>query len=354
MGSSQVITDVDLLLQPISPYAPAGESLRYEGTYDRIQEARREEMELPQGVWQHEPKRADWSEVERLCQEALSHRTKDLQIAIWLTEAWIHLYALPGFNRGVNLIRSLHELYWETMFPPVDDLEYRTGQLTWMNEKLSTPLKFIAIAIPIDPILMPQVSYARWEAAQHSDQAARRRPHGADTAKPELPLLQRSMSSTPDAFYRDLSAQISESTRLCQELDALLDGRYGAQNPGLRQLQEVLDAIRSVIAPLVKAEVPTTSLELVVEEVQSTMSDVPAPVSAMSSGIRNRNDAYRGLAEIAEFLSRTEPHSPVPYLIRRAIAWGGMDLGSLLPELLRHEGALNDVASLLQIDPSKK
>lgn len=354
MSSTQVVTDVDLLLQPISPYAPAGESLRYEGTYDRIQEARREEMELPQGVWQREPKRADWPEVERLCQEALSHRTKDLQIAIWLTEAWIHLYALPGLIRGLNLIRSLHELFWEKMYPSVEDLEYRTGQLTWLNEKLPTPLKFIAIAIPIDPTLMPQVSFARWEAAQHSDQVARRRPHGTDVAKSELPLLQRSMASTPEAFYRELAAQISQSTQLCQELDALLDARYGAQNPGLRQLQEVLDAIRSVIAPLVKFEVPTTSFQLVVEEVQSTMSDVPAPVSATSTGIRNRNDAYRALAEIAEFLSRTEPHSPVPYLIRRAITWGGMDLGSLLPELLRHEGALNDVASLLQLDPSKK
>ncbi len=354
MSSSQVISEVDVLLQPITAYTPAGESLRYEGTYDRIQEARREEMELPQGVWQREPKRADWPEVERLCVEALSHRTKDLQIAIWLTEAWIHLYALPGLNRGLNLIRSLHELYWETMYPTVDDLEYRTGQLTWMNEKLPTPIKFISIAIPADPILMPQVSFARWESAQHAEQAARRRPQGTDVAKSELPLLQRSLASTPDGVYRALTTRISDAAPLCQELAALLDARYGSQNPGLRQLQEVLGAIRSVVAPLVKLEIPTTSIELVVEEVQSTMSDVSAPVSAVSTGIRNRNDAYRSLAEIAEYLSRTEPHSPVPYLIRRAIAWGSMDLGSLLPELLRHEGALNDVASLLQIDSSKK
>jgi len=33
--------ELDLLLQPISPTRPAGESLRYDGTYDRIQEARR-------------------------------------------------------------------------------------------------------------------------------------------------------------------------------------------------------------------------------------------------------------------------------------------------------------------------
>ena len=35
--------DLEKLLYPISVERPAGESLRYEGTYDRIREARRQD-----------------------------------------------------------------------------------------------------------------------------------------------------------------------------------------------------------------------------------------------------------------------------------------------------------------------
>jgi type VI secretion system protein ImpA len=45
-----------------------------------------------------------------------------------------------------------------------------------------------------------------------------------------------------------------------------------------------------------------------------------------------RTEAYRKLAEASETLMRIEPHSPTPYLVKRAIAWGGMSLA----ELMRH------------------
>ena len=49
--------DLETLLAPIPGDNPAGEFLRYEGTYDRIQEAREEEANLPQGVWERELKK---------------------------------------------------------------------------------------------------------------------------------------------------------------------------------------------------------------------------------------------------------------------------------------------------------
>src|SRR6266852_2434003 len=85
--------DVQSLLEPISRERPAGESLRYEGTYDRIQDARREDdQRLSQGIYKTNLKRADWEADETVCVEALKSRTKDLQIAGWLLEAWLHLH----------------------------------------------------------------------------------------------------------------------------------------------------------------------------------------------------------------------------------------------------------------------
>jgi len=55
------------------------------------------------------------------------------------------------------------------------------------------------------------------------------------------------------------------------------------------------------------------------------------------------------LAEAADFLIRTEPHSPTPYLVRRAILWGSMSLEELLPELVRNQSELSDIYRLLNV-----
>jgi predicted component of type VI protein secretion system len=69
------------------------------------------------------------------------------------------------------------------------------------------------------------------------------------------------------------------------------------------------------------------------------------------SRVRTRAEAYQLLAEIADFLVRTEPHSPVPYLVSRAVAWGSMPLQELLGELVRNSGELTEVYRLLDLQP---
>jgi predicted component of type VI protein secretion system len=65
--------------------------------------------------------------------------------------------------------------------------------------------------------------------------------------------------------------------------------------------------------------------------------------------IRTRAEAYQRLAEAADFLARTEPHSPVPHLIRRAVGWGSLSLEDLLPELVRDSAQLAEIYRMLQL-----
>jgi len=76
------------LLNPIPGENPSGQSLRYDPVYDKIREARRAEEELQlseeaskKDVWAHAIKKADFVVVTKLATEALSKRSKDLQIA---------------------------------------------------------------------------------------------------------------------------------------------------------------------------------------------------------------------------------------------------------------------------------
>src|SRR5687768_7644148 len=114
------VFDLATLLAPVAPERPAGESLRYEGTHDRIRDARREDdPRLSQGIYQAEPKRADWAEVESLCLAALA-RSKDLQIAAWLLEAWLHRYGFAGAREGLRLLCELCENFWDDLHPALE------------------------------------------------------------------------------------------------------------------------------------------------------------------------------------------------------------------------------------------
>src|SRR5215510_5992611 len=135
--------EVDDLLQPIAGDNRAGESLRYEGTYDRISEARREDdPTLSQGIYKTQLKRADWAKVEFVCCEALTTKTKDLQVAAWLLEAWMHLYGVSGVAAGLKLLAGLSEEFWDDVHPTLaeGDLEGRIAIFDWIDQKLTIKL----------------------------------------------------------------------------------------------------------------------------------------------------------------------------------------------------------------------
>ena len=86
----------DDLLNPIPGENPSGANLRYAPVYDKIKEARREDDDAPQGEWARERKVADWKQVIKLAGEALATKSKDLQLAAWLTEAMLRTEGFAG------------------------------------------------------------------------------------------------------------------------------------------------------------------------------------------------------------------------------------------------------------------
>src|SRR5215831_12568451 len=117
------VIDVDALLSPIDGDAGAGADLRYEGTYDRIREARRSDDALAQGEWKRDLKTAEWPKVIDLATEALTKKTKDLQIGAWLAEALVSsdkIDRLAGLRDGLRLLSGLQKQFWENVYPEID------------------------------------------------------------------------------------------------------------------------------------------------------------------------------------------------------------------------------------------
>ncbi|MGL5094640.1 MAG: type VI secretion system protein TssA, partial [Planctomycetia bacterium] len=67
--------------------------------------------------------------------------------------------------------------------------------------------------------------------------------------------------------------------------------------------------------------------------------------------LRSREDALRALQQIADYMRRTEPHSPVSYAVDQAVRWGRMPLPELLQELVDDDGSRKQMFRLVGIRP---
>jgi type VI secretion system protein ImpA len=62
--------------------------------------------------------------------------------------------------------------------------------------------------------------------------------------------------------------------------------------------------------------------------------------SPRAGAIQNSRDAIKRLADLAEYFRKTEPHSPVSYLVTRAVKWGEMPLEMWLQDVIKDESVL--------------
>ena len=80
------------LLEPIPGDDICGTDLSFSSAFDEIREARRQDdLTLAQGDWEADLKTAEWPRVRELCEDILSRRSKDMQVAAWYTEAMARL-----------------------------------------------------------------------------------------------------------------------------------------------------------------------------------------------------------------------------------------------------------------------
>ena len=312
------------LLAPLSNQSPVGEFLLYEGTYDKIKEARREDdTTLTRHEWDTELKKADWPQVRQLCLEALTHRSKDLQIAVWLTEALLHLHGYKGLKTGLQFLIQLSEKYWKNLYPPIDetdeDIDLRISPLQWLNhDKFVLQLGVVPITAPTVGDI-PAYTFMDREKVLLLEKLPQPQKEAAiSEGKPTQTKFSTSVTLTSSTFYVSLVADLQESIDSVDKLNQTLDEYCADQAPTFGKLRQKLIDIQHVVnLILVDKELMSKLDSIATEESEQSVSlreDLieEQNVKVKTMPIRNRSEAYQRLAEIADYLGKIEPHSPTP------------------------------------------
>ena len=255
--------DLDAILAAIPGDSPAGEDLRYTPVYDDIKEARREDDLSDPLLSKNEIKRADWKKAISLSVDALKNRTKDLQIAAWLTEALIWTEGFEGLTAGLKITNAFLRDYWDSVYPQIEDgdLDFRVGPIEFMNDKLSLSIKQIPLT---DTSATPGYSWYKWqEAHQVGSEADTHNQYGdVDESKKQrrdeliaegkltLEDFDAAVERTSKEYYRSLT----ESLKRCHEeftaMDATMDEKFGSNAPRTAEMKEAIEACEQLAARL--------------------------------------------------------------------------------------------------------
>jgi len=355
------VIDIEAMLQPISEESPSGESLRYSGIYDEINEARRADDNLNQGAWQTELKVADYRRVIELAVPAITSQSKDLQVAAWLSESLIKTYGFTGLRDSIQLLTGLQSNFWDTLHPEVDegDMEGRANAIAWFESQGSFAVKAIPFTggdgyslidwedsktfdFPDNIEMLETAEQVRLNELKAQAEAQRRVTGD---------LWRKAVMATRRAQMEEVNFAVDECWAGLKELNAVIEEKYDRnQMPGLTAFRKALDEVHTQIKKLLeekRAEEPDEVEEEAGEEGGVNEDGTPRPAGIATGAISNRKDALKRLNDIAEFFQKTEPHSPISYIVQRAVKWGNMPLESWLQDVIKDETVLFNLRQTL-------
>lgn len=326
------------LLNPIPGDNPSGKTLRYDPVYDKVREARREEDVLPQGDWSREVKKADYPQVIKLTTEALITKSKDLQLAAWLTEAILFRDHVAGLRECLDLLKAYLETFWDTLYPEIDDgdLEFRAGPLAWVGSKLDGPVRRLPLTKnKLDCFKYQESRRVGYEAdSTSSEEKVAARATAIAEKKCTAEEFDEAVRATGDAYYEKLSGDLVASQESLQALESLSDEKFGREAPSFANLRGALEELQDIVKQYYHPAPETTESETeIAEQTEEVTADSgasgtsTAPVArkrggAMSVEPTDRDDAMNRLGIVAHFLRHESPVNPVPYLLLRAMRWG--------------------------------
>ena len=340
----------DDLLTPIPGANPSGISLRYDPVTDKIKEARREELEAPQGAWKSALKTADYPQVIKLASDAIAKRGKDLQLAVWLVDAHIRREHFAVIPSCFKFLHDLCDQFWETVHPEMEDgdLEVRATPLEWLGSKLDEPIRLL----PITPSGLSWFRYKEsrtvgYEAEATSEDKRKNRNQLISEGKISADEYDQAIGAMPKEFCEKQFKQIEESLEALEELTSFLDEKFGDLSPSFIKVRTALEENAQVVKgfinkkggpPPAAAPAPPPPVETappVPSPVQAAapaaapisapaapVAPAPAPVASASLQLNTADDAARQMAAIARFLRLKDVYDISAYLILRGFRWG--------------------------------
>ncbi|GAF60037.1 hypothetical protein JCM18902_2932 [Psychrobacter sp. JCM 18902] len=375
-NDNSLVNNIDALIAPIEGSRHGvGEDLIFDPRIDAIVAARQEDDPLlAQGNWVTELKVADWDFVKNQCADLLSHTSKDMKLALWYVDALSHTDHLAGISQGLSLLQALNDEYWLTMYPPLDgeedSMDIRAGLLSWFVKALTDDIKQLSLA----DSKAGSYNYNYYLTARDHDKQRQQNPDNESSNQLTLSDYNHAIKTSSETWQQALMSNLKKITDQWQALTDQLNDLMGMDAPVFAPVTDLLVALTQHLRPLIPEYSDTTSSVSAQESVADTMDSMGDSNSAISDGGQatstknigstsfnpsnrdhqsNRQQALKLLGQIQDYFATNEPHSPVTFLLGRAIDWADMPLDQWLTHIIKNEDQLAILSDMIGIKPKR-
>src|SRR6516225_6441427 len=233
---------IEDLLKPFDGPNPCGVYLRYEPVYDKIREARRQDDggAVIDGV----PKTADHKTALDLASEAIAKKSKDLQLAAWLTDSLLCREGFAGLNRGLVLTREMMEAYWDNLYPEIEDgdVSLRAAPLDWLgSDPLLAKGSCPVLSVRFVPITASGLSWLHYQEKSKKD-----------APKEKADEFESAFQGSPKSFLKQQAADLAASLESLDQWSSLSDQRFGKDGPSFYNLKRALEEVENTVGILLK------------------------------------------------------------------------------------------------------
>ncbi|MCO8121099.1 type VI secretion system protein TssA [Stieleria sp. TO1_6] len=367
--------DFETLLAPISDEAPSGSYLR-RTDFERFQTAKDaraaavnaerkireyalfDDDELAalndQGQGVEIPSSPDWRSVLDLCCEIIANHSKDLWVASWLIEANTRCNGFAGARDGFQLVSQLCDQYWDGIYPPHDEDDGyldTASQLASLNG-MDGPGTLIA---PLEELpLVPDHDALTFAAYRQATEQG-----GGDVNESDFHAAARAINADSlQAYGLEIQSTVAAFATLTDVLESKfrVDGEDDCTPPSSqirRTLETIQQTFTSLTRDLLESDSASSSDDEGAADTDTSTTGMThngaSNIDLAQAQVNNREDAFKMLIKASEFFRKTEPHSPVSYMLQQAVEFGRMDLPTLLGTLIRDEDVLKNFAERVGI-----
>jgi type VI secretion system protein ImpA len=280
----------------------------------------------------------------------------------YLTEGLTQRHGFAGLLGGIELMRRSLETHWDSIHPGVEE-DGISGPLRarWISWLGSSEFQRVVKSAPINhldpaedrgsPDRTPDLGWADYERAQllgDHTLSEERRKELIDEGYMGLEEFQSRVGATPPADTAAVLTALEACVSEIQTLERFAEERFEDPDdqPNLFPLRSLLGEVRDFLSQRVPAEGETGEAV----EAAPQMDSAPSTSAAATGPVGNRQDALKRLREVEDYFRRTEPHSPISYLIGRAVRWGNMSFEELVRDLARDKSVLGHIWETLGLD----
>lgn len=298
---------------------------------------------------------------DQLC-ETFQKQTKDIELLSWLMVSQLYLDdTLIGFKNTLDLLNTLLTEHFDELNPVIPEASIKAqdeaGKLREsLDFKMAAFSQMVGIGesdsilyAPMSQVrLLGNVSYFAYQSAEMKGECPKLRED-----------LKKDVSANADKYKATIET-LKQCKTLCNDIYVLLGSKCqpsGIQTPNFLFIINHLDRILKSVGFLTGFSIEDKKEQTVEEPVQDNNASSPAEpqtaavqtIAVQTTGVVNnsqsfellsknsevtREQVFEELANIAKYFRSTEPHSPVSYLIEKAIRWGHLSLPELLNELI--------------------